>query len=70
MTVAQGIHQAGGNFCAGDHHLATNGVYWIAETFSCPVYTVIYLVWLAALWMHLNHGLWRSEEHTSELQSR
>jgi succinate dehydrogenase / fumarate reductase cytochrome b subunit len=46
--------------CAGDHHLATNGVYWIAETFSCPVYTVIYLVWLAALWMHLNHGLWSS----------
>lgn len=44
--------------CAGDHHLATNGVYWIAETFSCPVYTVIYLVWLAALWMHLNHGMW------------
>ena len=46
--------------CAGDHHLATNGVYWIAKTFSCPVYTVIYLVWLAALWFHLNHGLWSS----------
>ena len=46
--------------CAGDHHLATNGAYWIAETFSCRVYTVIYLVWLAALWMHLNHGLWSS----------
>ena len=40
--------------------LATNGAHWIAETFSCPVYTVIYLVWLAALWMHLNHGLWSS----------
>ena len=46
--------------CAGDHHLATNGAYWIAETFACPVYTVIYLVWLAALWFHLNHGLWSS----------
>ena len=46
--------------CAGNHELATNGVYWIAETFSSPCYTVIYLVWLAALWMHLNHGLWSS----------
>lgn len=44
--------------CAGEHALATNGIYWIKETFSCPVYTVIYLVWLAALWMHLNHGFW------------
>lgn len=39
---------------------AANGVYHIVNTFSCPVYTVIYLVWLAALWMHLNHGLWSS----------
>ena len=40
--------------------LAANGVHWIAETFSCPIYTGIYLVWLAALWFHLNHGLWSS----------
>lgn len=37
---------------------AANGVYWIAQTFSCPCYTVIYLVWLAALWFHLTHGFW------------
>ena len=37
---------------------ATDGAYWIAQTFSCPVYTCIYLVWLAALWFHLNHGFW------------
>lgn len=43
---------------AEGEELAKNGVYWIAETFSCPIYTVIYLVWLAALWMHLNHGFW------------
>lgn len=40
--------------------MATNGVYHIAKTFSCPVYTVIYMVWLAALWFHLNHGIWSS----------
>ncbi len=38
--------------------MATNGVYHIIRTFSCPVYTVIYIVWLAALWFHLNHGFW------------
>ncbi|MBQ2012543.1 MAG: succinate dehydrogenase/fumarate reductase cytochrome b subunit [Bacteroidaceae bacterium] len=40
--------------------MATNGVYHIAMTFSCPVYTAIYMVWLAALWFHLNHGIWSS----------
>ena len=40
--------------------LAANGAYHIAVTFSCPVYTAIYLVWFAALWFHLNHGIWSS----------
>lgn len=37
---------------------AANGVYWIRQTFSCPVYSGLYLVWLAALWFHLTHGIW------------
>ena len=37
---------------------AADGAYWIAQTFSCPVYTVLYLVWLVALWFHLTHGFW------------
>ncbi|MCF0196141.1 MAG: hypothetical protein HUK03_02695, partial [Bacteroidaceae bacterium] len=37
---------------------AANGVYWIVRTFSCPIYTAIYLVWLVALWFHLTHGFW------------
>lgn len=37
---------------------AANGVYWIKKTFSCPVYAGLYLVWLAALWFHLTHGIW------------
>ena len=36
----------------------TDGFGWIVETFSCPVYVVLYLVWLAALWFHLSHGFW------------
>ena len=39
---------------------AANGVYHIAKTFSCPVYTVLYMIWLCALWFHLNHGIWSS----------
>ena len=37
---------------------ATKGAFWIQQTFSCPVYTVIYLVWFAAIWFHLTHGVW------------
>ena len=37
---------------------AADGAYWIAQSFSCPVYTVLYLVWLVALWFHLTHGFW------------
>lgn len=37
---------------------AADGAYWIEQTFSCPVYTVLYLVWLVALWFHLTHGFW------------
>ena len=39
---------------------AANGVYHIAKTFSCPVFTVLYMIWLCALWFHLNHGIWSS----------
>ncbi len=38
----------------------TDGTEYIVQTFSHPVYTIIYIVWLAAIWMHLNHGLWSS----------
>lgn len=49
-----------------DEGLATNGIYHIVNTFhgigehsvSGYVYTLIYLVWLCALWFHLNHGTW------------
>ncbi len=37
---------------------AADGVYWIKQTFACPVYSGLYLVWLCALWFHLTHGIW------------
>jgi succinate dehydrogenase / fumarate reductase cytochrome b subunit len=30
----------------------------VIELFSNPVYTLIYIVWLAAIWFHLTHGVW------------
>lgn len=51
---------------AGSSDLATNGIYHIVNTFhgigehsiAGYIYTVLYLVWLGALWLHLNHGIW------------
>lgn len=51
-----------------DDALATNGIYHIVNTFYGQegyrwlgvVYTGLYLIWLAALWFHLNHGIWSS----------
>ena len=37
---------------------ATDGYGYIQQTFGCWIYTVLYLVWLAALWFHLSHGFW------------
>jgi succinate dehydrogenase / fumarate reductase cytochrome b subunit len=42
----------------GDTIYAADGVHWIRETFSCPVFVVLYLIWLVALWFHLTHGFW------------
>ncbi len=39
-------------------HLPSDGFAFIVDTFSNPVYVVLYLVWLAALWYHLTHGFW------------
>lgn len=40
-----------------------NGVELIKYTFSQWYYVVLYLLWLAALWFHLTHGVW-SALHT------
>ena len=55
MQLVEVMHMLGANV---DTTYAADGVYHIKNTFACPVYTVIYLVWLAALWFHLTHGVW------------
>lgn len=53
MMFAELIHDPwlGGKF-------ATDGYGYIEQTFSNPVYVVLYIVWLVALWFHLTHGFW------------
>lgn len=41
-------------------HDPADGFAWIQETFSNPIYSILYLVWFAALWFHLTHGFWSS----------
>ena len=43
-------HMMAAELIEGEYaQLATDGVYWIRQTFSCPVYAGLYLVWLCAL---------------------
>ena len=44
-------------------HGPADGFNWIVETFSNPVYVVLYIIWLVAIWFHLSHGFW-SAMHT------
>lgn len=35
-----------------------DGFGYIKQTFSNPVYVVLYIIWIAAIWFHLSHGFW------------
>jgi succinate dehydrogenase / fumarate reductase cytochrome b subunit len=43
-------------FTAG--HLPSDGFAFIIDTFSNPVYAVLYVIWIVAIWFHLTHGFW------------
>ncbi len=38
----------------------TDGFAYIKDTFANPVYVVLYVIWIVALWFHLSHGFWSS----------
>ncbi len=48
---------------------AAKGAHWVKHYFSQPIYSVLYIVWLAALWFHLTHGIW-SSMHTLGLNNK
>lgn len=47
-----------GNHTNGFGYSPTDGSALIRDLFAQPVFCIIYLVWLAALWLHLTHGFW------------
>ena len=36
----------------------TDGFGWIKVTFDNPLFVVLYIIWLVAIWFHLSHGFW------------
>ncbi len=36
----------------------------VAILFRNPLYTIVYLVWIGALWFHLTHGFWSALQST------
>ena len=55
MQLPEVLHKLG--YDDADITYAADGVYHIENTFSCSVYSIIYLVWLVFLWFHLDHGI-------------
>ncbi len=55
MQLPEVLHKLG--YEDADIAYAADGVYHIENTFSCSVYSIIYLVWLVFLWFHLDHGI-------------
>ncbi len=47
----------GGYAYVADIH-AADGYEMIVHTFGNPIFATLYIVWLVALWFHLNHGFW------------
>lgn len=39
-------------------HDPADGFAWIQDTFSNPVFSILYLIWICAIWFHLSHGFW------------
>lgn len=38
----------------------TDGFTLIQQAFASPVRSVLYLIWIVAIWFHLSHGFWSS----------
>ena len=57
MQLPEVLHKLGIHVEESVMDNVTNGVHYIVNTFSCPVYSIIYLVWLVFLWFHLAHGV-------------
>ena len=57
MQLPEVLHKLGIHVEEDVMALVADGSHYIVNTFSCSVYSIIYLVWLAFLWFHLAHGV-------------
>ncbi len=39
-------------------HSPSDGFAFIQDTFANPVFVVLYVIWIVAIWLHLTHGFW------------
>ncbi|MEA4984623.1 MAG: succinate dehydrogenase cytochrome b subunit [Paludibacter sp.] len=60
MQLVELMHKVGAHSDEEAVKLAAKGAHWVQHYFSQPVYSVLYIVWLVALWYHLTHGVWSS----------
>ena len=57
MQLPEVLHKLGMHVEEDVMALVADGSHYIVNTFSCSVYSIVYLVWLAFLWFHLAHGV-------------
>ena len=41
-----------------NHIPPSHGFEYVQQTFSNPVFVILYIIWICALWFHLTHGFW------------
>lgn len=56
MQLVEIMH--GHDYAAAGFNDPQDGAFFIRELFTQPLYSIIYIVWIAALWFHLTHGFW------------
>ncbi len=69
MQLVELMHNMGADVPEQAALLASKGAHWVQYYFSQPIYAVLYIVWLVALWFHLTHGVW-SMLHTLGLNNQ
>lgn len=58
MQLVELMHNMGAQTDEELVKYAAKGAHWVQHYFSQPLYSVLYIVWLVALWFHLTHGIW------------
>jgi len=69
MQLVELMHKLGAQTNEEALAFASKGAHWVRHYFSQPIYSVLYIVWLSALWLHLTHGVW-SSLHTIGLSNK